>query len=314
LEYSLAEFVAKGRIGNSFTSSKEFIGAMYESLRGPALGCFSLVVLAMNTIFWGLLLFLVALLKLAIPIHSWRIFCTRLLNVIGQDWIWCNNLGLQLTKKIRWDVESIDDLKLNAWYLVVANHQTWVDIVVLQKIFYGETPMLKFFLKKELIWVPVLGIAWWALDFPFMRRSSSVHKDFETARDACEKFKLVPVSIMNFLEGTRFTPEKSQKQNSPFNHLLKPKAGGIALVLGSMGSQLRSILDVTIVYPEGVQSIWTFLCSKSMTVKVRIKQLPVTEGLIGDYLVDREFRQRFNNWLNNLWAEKDQLIETLLQP
>jgi 1-acyl-sn-glycerol-3-phosphate acyltransferase len=287
---------------------------MLESLRGPVLGTFSLVVVAVNTIFWGSLLFLVALLKLTIPIDSWRISCSRLLNAIGQNWIWCNNLGLQLTKDIRWDVEGADDLKPNAWYLVVANHQTWVDILVLQKIFYRKTAMLKFFLKKELIWVPILGIAWWALDFPFMRRSSSVQKDFETAREACEKFKLVPVSVMNFLEGTRFTSEKQQKQNSPFKHLLKPKAGGIALVLGTMGNQLRSLLDVTIVYPKGVQNIWTFLCSKSMTVTVRVKQLPVTEELIGDYLIDREFRQRFNNWLNNLWTEKDHLIETLLQP
>jgi len=287
---------------------------MLESLSGPVLGSFSLVVLTLNTIFWTLLLLLVAVLKLAIPINRWRIACDGVLNAIGQNWIWCNNMGLQLTKEIRWDVEGADDLKPNAWYLVVANHQTWVDIVVLQKIFHRKAPMLKFFLKKELIWVPVLGIAWWALDFPFMRRSSSVHKDFETARKACEKFKLVPVSVMNFIEGTRFTIEKRQKQNSPFNHLLKPKAGGIALVLGTMGKQLHSILDVTIAYPQGVQGIWAFLCSKSMTVKVRVRQLPVTEELLGDFLTDREFRRHFNKWLNTLWTEKDHLIETLLQP
>jgi 1-acyl-sn-glycerol-3-phosphate acyltransferase len=308
------ELPSARREWNSFTSSREFIKAMLESLPGSVLGSFSLFVVTMNTIFWGSVLFLVALSKLVVPIDSWRIACSRLLNAIGQCWIGCNNLGLQLTKEIRWDVEGADDLKPNAWYLVVANHQTWVDIVVLQKIFHRRTPMLKFFLKKELIWVPVLGIAWWALDFPFMRRSSSVQKDFETTREACEKFKLVPVSVMNFLEGTRFTIEKRQKQNSPFKHLLKPKAGGIALVLGTMGEQLHSILDVTIVYPEGVQGIWAFLCSKSVTVKVRVKQVPVTEEVFGDYLTDREFRRRFSIWLNALWTEKDRLIETLLDP
>ena len=174
--------------------------------------------------------------------------------------------------------------------------------------------MLKFFLKKELIWVPILGIAWWALDFPFMRRSSSVQKDFETARQACDKFKLIPVSVMNFIEGTRFSSEKRQKQNSPFRHLLKPKAGGIAIVLGAMGEQLRAILDVTIVYPEGAQEIWAFLCCKAMTVRVQIRQIPVTAELVGDYLGDREFRKGFNLWLNSLWAEKDRLIDTLAQP
>jgi 1-acyl-sn-glycerol-3-phosphate acyltransferase len=316
LEYELYGIVVStaGMQKNHSPLAKEFMKAMLESLPSLVLGSFSLVVVTVNTIFWGFLIFLIALVKLAIPINSWRIACGRLLNAIGQYWIGCNNLGLQLTKEIRWDVEGTSDLKPNAWYLVVANHQTWVDIVVLQKIFHGKTPMLKFFLKKELIWVPVLGIAWWALDFPFMRRSSSVHKDFETTREACEKFKLVPVSVMNFLEGTRFTIEKKEKQNSPFKHLLKPKAGGIALVLATMGKQLHSILDVTIVYPEGVQSIWAFLCSKSMTVKVRVKQVPITEEVIGDFLTDREFRRRFTNWLNALWTEKDSLIETLISP
>ncbi len=287
---------------------------MLESLPDPLRGVFSLLVVAVNTIFWCSLLFLVALLKIVIPINGWRIFCSRLLNVLGQSWIAVNNLGLQYTKKIHWDVDGVESLQPNQWYLVVANHQSWVDIVVLQKIFQGRAPMLKFFLKKELIWVPFLGIAWWALDFPFMRRSSSVQKDFETARNACEKFKIIPVSVMNFLEGTRFTREKQQKQNSPFNHLLKPKAAGIAITLDTMGERLHSILDVTIVYPEGVPQIWAFLCSRSMAVKVLVRELPVTREMMGDYFTDREFRRRFNDWLNTLWAEKDNSIETLLQP
>ena len=260
------------------------------------------------------MIFLMALLKLSIPINGWRVFCSKALNIIGRNWVGVNNLGLELTKEIHWIVEGTDGLKPNAWYLVVANHQSWVDIVVLQKIFHRKIPMLKFFLKKELIWVPILGIAWWALDFPFMRRSSSVQKDFETARQACDKFKLIPVSVMNFIEGTRFTGEKRQKQNSPYRHLLKPKAGGIAIVLGAMGEQLQAILDVTIVYPEGVQEIWSFLCSKAMTVRVQIRQIPVTSELVGDYLGDREFRKGFNLWLNSLWAEKDRLLDTLVEP
>ncbi len=286
---------------------------MLDLLPGPVLGTISLVVLSLNTVFWSLLLFLVALLKMAIPIRGWRIACSKLLDKIGQNWVWCNNVGLQYTKNIIWDIEGNDGLALDNWYLVLANHQTWVDIVVLQKIFHQRTPMLRFFLKKELIWVPVLGIAWWALDFPFMRRSTSVHKDFETAREACEKFELTPTSIMNFVEGTRFTSEKRQKQNSPFRNLLKPKAAGIAIVIGRMGERLHAILDVTIVYPDGVQGIWAFLCSRSMHIRVRVRQLPVASELLGDYLADRAFRKYFNKWLDSLWTEKDRLIEELRQ-
>jgi len=285
---------------------------MFASLPGPLLGSLSLAVLATNTILWCSLLFVVAIFRLIIPMQSWRDACSRLLHAIGQNWIVCNSLGLQWTKDIHWDVKGTEGLQPNTWYLVVANHQTWVDIVVLQKIFHGKIPILKFFLKQELIWVPFLGIAWWALDFPFMKRSSSVRKDFETTRKACERFKSVPVSVMNFVEGTRFTKAKQEQQESPYANLLKPKAAGIALVLESMGQQIHSVLDVTIVYPKGVQDIWTFLCSRSLEVKVMVRELPVTKEIVGDYLADRAFRRNFNNWLDTLWKEKDQTIETLL--
>ena len=117
-----------------------------------------------------------------------------------------------------------------------------------RKSLTAAVPFLKFFLKKELIWVPILGIAWWALDFPFMKRYSAAvlkkrphlrGKDIEITRQACKKFKSLPVSIMNFVEGTRFTREKHDKQKSPFTHLLKPKAGGIGFVLSTMGEQLQ---------------------------------------------------------------------------
>jgi len=287
---------------------------MLASLPDFVRGSFSLIVLAVNTIFWSLLVFLVALLKRVIPIESWGIICSKLLHQLAQNWVGCNNRGLQLTKKIHWDVQGIGVLKANAWYLVVANHQSMVDIVVLQKIFHRKIPMLKFFLKRELMWVPILGMVWWILDFPFMKRKSSTRGDLQAARKACEKFKLTPVSVMNFLEGTRFTSEKREKQNSPFRNLLQPKAAGIALVLDTMGQQLDSILDVTIVYPEGVQDIWTFLCSRSPKIMVRVKRIPVDKELLGDYFTDRNYRRHFNNWLNTLWSEKDKLIQTLLQP
>ncbi|MCE5245126.1 MAG: acyltransferase [Syntrophobacteraceae bacterium] len=287
---------------------------MWDLLPKPVLGAFSLLVLIVNTFFWTSLLFLVFLIKKMVPRDGWRRACDRLIHELGQNWIGCNCFGLECTKKIRWDIQGIDNLKRDAWYLVLANHQSWVDIVVLQKIFHRRIPFLKFFLKKELIWVPMLGTAWWALDFPFVRRDSSVRKDFETTRKACEKFKSTPVSVMNFVEGTRFTQAKHEQQNSPYANLLKPKAAGIALVLDALREEIHSILDVTIVYPEGVLAIWPFLCSRSMEIKVLVREIPVTGELIGDYLEDRAFRRPFSNWLNGLWEEKDRLIGSMHRP
>ena len=296
---------------------------MLSFLTGHARGCFSLTLLALTTVFWVSLLVLMAFLKAIIPIPSWRKFCSRLVDGCANNWIFCNNLNLRLTRTIHWDVQGLDSLKQDEWYLVLANHQSWIDIVVLQKVFYHKIPFLKFFLKKELIWVPVLGIAWWALDFPFMKRYSRKFlekfphlrgKDVEITRKACEKFKTIPVSVMNFVEGTRFTPEKHRKQESPHQYLLKPKAGGIAFVLATMGEQLHRILNVTIVYPEGKKNFWAFLCGRVCEIRVRVETLPISEDILGDYVNDVAFRKYFQNWVNALWDEKDKYIESLVHP
>jgi 1-acyl-sn-glycerol-3-phosphate acyltransferase len=136
-------------------------------------------------------------------------------------------------------------------------------------------------------------------------------KDIEITRRACEKFKTLPVSIMNFVEGTRFSRAKHTQQKSPYANLLKTKAGGIAFVLAAMGNQLNRILDVTIVYPPGTKSFWSFVCGNIKEVKVRVKELPVSQAPQGDYVKDAEFREVFQTWLNGLWGEKDKRITAL---
>ena len=63
----------------------------------------------------------------------------------------------QLAHLPSWDVEGVETLDRSEWYLVLANHQSWVDIAVLQRIFHRKIPFLKFFIKKELLWLPILG-------------------------------------------------------------------------------------------------------------------------------------------------------------
>jgi 1-acyl-sn-glycerol-3-phosphate acyltransferase len=285
---------------------------MFRFLPGRLQGAVLFIALAFNTIFCSLLLYVVALAKLLIPVHGWRIICGKMANSINRWWVGFNRLGLKLAKDIRWDVKGIESLRPDAWYLLIANHQSMVDIVVLQCIFHRKIPPLKFFIKRELIWVPFLGIAWWALDFPLMKRTVSARQDMEAALKACDKFRLLPVTVMNFLEGTRFTAAKRDNEKSPYTHLLKPKTGGLAVVLGALGDRIDSILDVTIVYPEGVQGLWSLLCKNSIEIKVRVKQIPVTPALLGDYLADRALRRRFKDWLDKLWDEKDKLIGELL--
>ncbi len=284
-------------------------------------GCASIIIYFFNTLILTVPLILCSLLKFIIPAHGFVVWMDKFLIGIATLWIGVNSTTTDLFCKIHWDVHGLENLKKKEWYLVLSNHQSWVDILVLQKILNRKIPMLKFFLKKELIWVPFLGLAWWALDFPFMKRYSKSFlaknphlkgKDLESTKKACKKFKHTPVSIMNFVEGTRFSFDKQQVQKAAFSHLLKPRAGGIAFVLASMGEYLHKIIDVTIVYPEKVPSFWEFISGKTRRIVVYFNVLDVTRTLKGDYFNDPEFKQGFCEWLNEMWQEKDRKISGLI--
>jgi len=240
--------------------------------------------------------------------------------MIATRWIHNNTFLCKKILGVQIKVTGETDIPMKEWYLVISNHQSWSDIVILQMVFNGKIPLLKFFLKKELIWVPLLGVAWWALDFPFMKRftaeflAKNPHlkgKDIEITKKACEKFSFTPVSIMNFVEGTRFTEAKHKRQKSPFKNLLKPKAGGTGFVFTAMGHQLHSILNVTIKYPQHDLNFWNFLCGRIDEVDVFIEKIPVTDDLIGDYISDMKYQKRFQNWLNDLWIKKDKMLDKM---
>ena len=295
---------------------------MLSFLPTPAIALIATLLMVLNALFWVPILLLVATFKLLIPIKAIRLRIDPVLLFIAEAWISCNSAWMALTQRIHWDVQGIEQLNYRSWYLVNCNHQSWVDILVLQHLLNRRIPLLKFFLKHQLIWVPVMGLAWWALEFPFMRRHSEEFlkqhpemrgKDQETTRKACEKFALIPTSVMNFLEGTRFTAAKHQRQHSPYRHLLKPKAGGIAMALNAMGDKFQAILDITIVYPDGAPTFWHFLQGKLRHIVVRVRTLPVPQHLAhGDYAGDPAIREAFQQWVQQLWQEKDAQISALL--
>ncbi|TXK61040.1 acyltransferase [Alkalisalibacterium limincola] len=283
-------------------------------------GALALLLLSLNTLVHCVALFPVALLKLMLPPARPRL--SRWLVSIAESWIAVNSALLDRVTLTRVEVEGLEGLQYEGWYLVLANHQSWVDIPVLQKVFNRRIPFLKFFLKRQLIWVPILGLAWWALDFPFMRRLTKSQlarnpslrgKDMEITRRACERFRVLPVSVMNFVEGTRFTEAKQARQGKVYRHLLRPKAGGVAFVLGAMGEVLQSVVDVTIAYPDGRPTMWQLATGGVRRVRVKVRQRPIPADLVGDYEGDIELRKRTQAWMSGLWAEKDADLEAMLQ-
>jgi 1-acyl-sn-glycerol-3-phosphate acyltransferase len=294
---------------------------MFATLPGLIRLPFVILLLTINLVLHVLPLFALSLVKVVLPIRAIRLSCSRALIAIAESWIAFNSLMFEWFTRTRWQLDGLAGLRTDGNYLVLCNHQSWVDIPVLQKIFNRRIPFLRFFLKSQLIWVPLLGPAWWALDFPFMKRYSketlAAHpelqgKDMEATRRACEKFRHMPVSVMNFVEGTRFTPAKHDAQSSPFRHLLRPKAGGVAFVLNAMGDALHAILDVTIVYPDSPCTLMDLISGRIRDIRVQVRELPIHDELRGEYEGDAVFRERFQAWVNTLWADKDARIERML--
>lgn len=267
-------------------------------------------------------LLVVALLKAVLPSDRLRRASDPVLTGIAESWIAVNSAALDRFTGTRVEVEMDAALRTDGHYLMLANHQSWVDILVLQKVFNRRIPLMRFFLKRQLFWVPLLGLAWWALDFPFMgrytkkqiaRRPELAGRDIVATRRACEKFRAIPVTIVNFVEGTRFTPAKHARQGSGYRHLLKPKSGGVAFVLDAMGEGLHAILDVTLAFPGGRPSLADLLAGRVPVVRVHVRQRAIPRELLGgDYQNDRAFRIRFQHWMNGLWQEKDAEMERLL--
>lgn len=262
----------------------------------------------------------IGLLKL-FPNKRWQTLCTQGVDSIATLWCDFNSLYINKVLKVDYEITGFDNLNRKEWYLVIANHQSWLDIVILQRLFNRKIPVLKFFIKDQLKWVPLLGFSWWAMGCPFMKRYSKEYlakkphkqgKDLISTRKAIEAFKSTPASIMNFVEGTRFTHLKKEQQKSPYNHLLKPKAGGISFIISSMGEQIKGLLDVTIIYPEQHNSLWDFLCKRIKSVKVNIRYLPIPHQFSSEKLInDHQTQTDFKEWLNLQWAKKDNLIASL---
>ncbi len=297
-----------------FAETRHPVQALIRNLRGVVF--FSGLVI--NTIVWCAPILPLAIIKLLLPIACVRRAITRVLMSIGENWVSSNCLMMKFFGSVQIRSRGLDGLRRGGWYLVISNHQSWLDIVILQAVFNRKIPFLKFFIKQQLIWFPLLGLAWWAMDMPFMKRFSPSYlarnpemkgKDLETTRRACEKFRYAPTSVLNFVEGTRFSEAKRLARKSPYRHLLQPRAGGLAIALSSMGELFTSVVDVTVAYQGGVTKFWDMCCGQPVNVFVDVRERVLDTWLIeGAYETNRDFRKRVHNWLGQIWTEKDAIL------
>ncbi|WP_206486359.1 acyltransferase [Thalassotalea sp. G2M2-11] len=282
----------------------------------------SFILFCLNLAVCGSLIFLGGLLKFLVPVSAFHRILYKPMHAFYRLWALNNFLIMCLFNRIKWTIRGDENLNKNSWYLLIANHQSWLDIFVLSNFCRTRIPEPKYFLKESLKKVPFIGMGCWALDMPFMKRYSKsflkknphlIGTDLETTKRSCEKYKYQPTTIINFVEGTRFTKEKHQQQNSQFNHLLSPKAGGIAFTLATMGEQFDKILNITLIYPKNPGHVMKdMLKGKLQEIIIDVEQIDDVKQLQGDYSKDTEYKKRFHRWLTNTWQRNDQKITKYL--
>ena len=245
---------------------------------------------------------------------------------ITNSWLGVNNWLIDtVLKDTQWTI-TIDeglDLNMQGRYLMTCNHQSWVDTTVNQYFGLTRMPLTRFFTKWELIFIPFVGQAFKILGFPMMKRHTKEQiaknpalkdRDMEEARKACQQLLSQPFTLLNYLEGTRFTHEKHEQQKSPYRHLLKPKAGGLALALNILGDKIDALVDMTIVYPDGVPGYGEFWLGEVPRIAVDLRKIDIPDWVLGgNYEDDAEYRARFQQWVDQIWSEKDQRIEQMQQ-
>jgi 1-acyl-sn-glycerol-3-phosphate acyltransferase len=304
-------------------SVSEKKGNAYLSFLPPfILGPVNILLIVANTLFWSIPGYTMALVKFTLRNKKFQPVISQVLISIVEGWLWGLMVIQDFSENISWDIKGEENLSIDERYFIVCNHQSWTDIMVLLRVFHKRIPFIKFFLKKELFRLPILGTAFWSLDFPYLKRYSWEYlqrhpemrgRDLETIASACEHYKDLPLAILDFLEGTRFTITKHRDQLSPYRYLLKPRAGGFATALYAMQGSIKTMLDVTIVYPHKRYSFMDYVSGNISRIIVRIKKREVPAYILhGNYRDDPEYRREFQNWVNDLWREKDALIGEIM--
>ena len=265
------------------------------------------------------MLSLAGLIRLVIPLKNWKNYWTSVTILIGEACISCNSGWIDFLHHPAIEFMGMESIDKNNWYIATSNHQSWSDIFILQKVTNRKIPLLRFFMKDVLKWIPIVGVVGWALDMPFVKRYSQEQtkkdpslrgKDLEQMKNAFKRLETNPGTIFSFAEGTRFTQEKHKEQNSPFKYLLRPKAGGIGVALSTMPF-ITTLLDFSISYATETTTLWDFLCGNMSKIRIKVREIDIPEHLLNkDYSTQPEYREDLKKWLYEIWETKDNFLKS----
>ena len=286
-----------------------------DKIKPHAIGTLTVLLMTICLVFWFFVMAPFVVLKL-VPIQSLQSLCSQACVWIAARWVGCNKRIYKLVHRKPVCATTPEGLSPHCSYLVICNHTAWADVIILFDVLHGHMPFGRFFLKKELIWVPIVGLVCWAMDFPFLKRrnagaskknSRSVASDLETTRKTCEMYKKNPVALINFLEGTRFTPDKHLKTKSRYVHLLNPKYGGLSTSIQAMGKQFESLINVRMAYtPTHSNLTWSWLCGQQEKLQIEIEAIPIPDEIIEMCAsTNTSSKADFKAWVDQIWAGND---------
>ena len=289
-------------------------------IKSNIIGFFTFILIVIELIIGFGTLTIVNIPRAIFPLKSLKIKLSKISNTIGEYTVY----GLKIIMKImhRDSMQIFDDNEFNKnqWYMAVSNHQSWADIFILLVAAHNRIPLLKFFMKKELAWIPFIFLANKTLNMPFVNRHSKKQleknpnlrfKDYKNTLMACKRFQRSPSTIFSYAEGTRNNSKKHKAQNSPYKNLLIPRVGGIATALSAMPN-IDVLVDYSVVYKSDKRGAWAFLKGDMRDVKISVKKYTIPENLKNkNYSTDEEYRKNFKIWIEAIWEEKDKEIERL---
>ena len=241
-------------------------------------------------------------------------------NKMGTATVGAIAISLSLLHQLEWEFEIPENLSINDWYIAMSNHQSWADIFILLIAGHKKIPLLKFFMKKELQWIPIIYLVHKTIDMPFLHRHSPEQikanpelkkLDFENAKTAAKRFSRNPSTAFSFAEGTRFSQFKNLEQQSPYPNLLKPKVGALSIALSGM-PEVKTLIDFTIVYSSNKRTAWQFLCGDLNKAKIIAKTYKIPKNLQSyTYENKSEYRKQFQLFIDEIWQKKQSMISEL---
>jgi 1-acyl-sn-glycerol-3-phosphate acyltransferase len=259
----------------------------------------SFTFITVNLLFWLPVLLIVAVTRLLLPYHQIIKLTSTLVDQVYRIAVNIDAWWMRKVLGIRFVIEDetnvLGTLEKTDSPLIISNHRSWFDVFILQTLVSSRGPILKFLIKAELLWVPVLGWVCIALNFPSLKRKGDItsrQKDLQVAQSASLQLNATPGALLIFPEGTRFSEKKRDYRNSPYNSLLTPKPGGFKIIHQSL-PESTMIIDFSIRYHRGDDNCWR--CMSGLLNEVHIKVSSVTSDDVRNSL----------EWLDNRWLQKD---------